>query len=243
MLPPLELLSTRLRHISSSDGRLHTSPAWLGYGTLILSERARNFLHTFLDIEKDPNSVAMADNYYSILSNTQPELWFGQESDLGLGQPFSVGSAGDERNWHYMVSFDHAFLFLNHPNILCSKIKELAKSLLEKTLPRVPEKPNFIDRSIDFLPRPIWKAPCRHQLCIIETDAELLPEFPPAPPNRSLREIDTFRRKLLDKEVEELFLQFPLSFAVDGDEQSRFCAVQSKWDPSMCSLHLNNFDI
>ena len=104
MLPSVELLSTRLRKISSPDGRLHSFPAWLGYGTLILQERAVSFLNSFLSLERDPRSIRMADNFYSILSNREPELWFGQETDLGLGQPFTVGTAGEERNWFYMVT-------------------------------------------------------------------------------------------------------------------------------------------
>jgi hypothetical protein len=103
MLPSTELLASRLREISSLDGRLHTLPAWLGYGTLILKERASSFLKAFLSMEEDPRSIQMADNYYSILSNSKPELWFGQQIDLGLGQPFTVGTAGDDRNWYYIV--------------------------------------------------------------------------------------------------------------------------------------------
>jgi hypothetical protein len=104
MLPSFELLSSRLREISSLDGCLHAFPAWLGYGTLILKERTTLFLKTFLHLEKDPHSIQMADNYYSILSNSKPELWFGQQIELGLGQPFTTGTSGEDRNWYYMVS-------------------------------------------------------------------------------------------------------------------------------------------
>lgn len=46
----------------------------------------------------------MADNYYTILSNRIPEIWFDQSIELGGGQPFTVGSEGDERNNRHMVS-------------------------------------------------------------------------------------------------------------------------------------------
>jgi hypothetical protein len=109
MLPPDELLSTSQREISSPDGRLHTSPAWLGYGALILRQRATYFLETFLSLETDPQSIQMADNFYSVLSNSIPELWFGQETELGLGQPFTVGTSGEDRNWRYMVSSAYTY--------------------------------------------------------------------------------------------------------------------------------------
>lgn len=109
MLPANELLSTRLREISGLGGRLHTFPAWLGYGALITRERAASFLDTFLSLESDPRSIQMADNYYSILSNSRPVLWFGQETELGLGQPFTAGPSGEDRNWRYIVGSTRSF--------------------------------------------------------------------------------------------------------------------------------------
>jgi len=206
MLPPQEILSTHMRQISSLDGRLHTFPAWLGYGTLILSDRARTFLETFLSLEKDPRAIAMADNYYSILSNHYPELWFGQEFDLGLGQPFTAGSAGEERNWRYM---------------------EFARALLQRALSLAPEKASFVDRRIGSLPRSVWRAPCRRQLCLVESDVELIPSLHSPPANLSLRETDWFRRERLEQGVKDLFVGSPLSSAVDGDELTEFCALDS----------------
>lgn len=45
----------------------------------------------------------MADNYFSILSNEVPEIWFDQGIELGGGQPFTVGHEGNERNRLHIV--------------------------------------------------------------------------------------------------------------------------------------------
>jgi len=46
----------------------------------------------------------MADNYFTILSNTIPERWFDAGIQLGGGQPFTVGQEGEERNNRHIVS-------------------------------------------------------------------------------------------------------------------------------------------
>jgi len=204
MLPPDELLSSHLRQISSPDGRLHAIPAWLGYGTLISRERAVRFLETFLSLEQNPESIQMADNFYSILSNTIPELWFGQETELGLGQPFTAGTSGDDRNWRYM---------------------EAAKSLLEKTLNTLEGPMQFIDKAIYWPQSRIWRAPCRNQLCVIETNIKLLPELP-YQTNQSLRELDSARRQQVVPGIGATFINSPLSHAVDQDMHTSFCSYQ-----------------
>ena len=45
----------------------------------------------------------MADNYFTILSNTFTETWFDQGVELGGGRPFTVGVEGDERNNQHIV--------------------------------------------------------------------------------------------------------------------------------------------
>jgi hypothetical protein len=47
----------------------------------------------------------MADNYYTILKNRMPEIWFDQGIELGGGQPFTVGVDGNERNNRHIVRF------------------------------------------------------------------------------------------------------------------------------------------
>jgi hypothetical protein len=48
--------------------------------------------------------LRMADNYFTLLSNTFPEIWFDQGIELGGGQPFTVGEEGNERNRKHIVS-------------------------------------------------------------------------------------------------------------------------------------------
>ena len=49
--------------------------------------------------------MKMADNYYTILSNRVPEVWFDQGIELGGGEPFTVGVEGNERNAKHIVRF------------------------------------------------------------------------------------------------------------------------------------------
>ena len=85
---------------------MHTSFAWLGYGSIIHRSLATAFLH-LLDADHlhvTADELKMADNYFSILRNEVPEAWFDQGIELGGGQAFTVGSAGEERNRKHIVS-------------------------------------------------------------------------------------------------------------------------------------------
>lgn len=46
----------------------------------------------------------MADNYFTILQNQIPEIWFDQGIELGGGEAFTVGTEGEERNRRHIVS-------------------------------------------------------------------------------------------------------------------------------------------
>lgn len=48
--------------------------------------------------------IKMADNYFTILNNEVPEIWFDQGIELGGGQPFTIGHEGTERNRMHIVS-------------------------------------------------------------------------------------------------------------------------------------------
>ena len=47
--------------------------------------------------------IKMSDNYFAILTNEVPEIWFDQGIELGGGQPFTVGHEGNERNRMHIV--------------------------------------------------------------------------------------------------------------------------------------------
>ena len=104
LLPPHEMLSSRLRSVSSGS-RIHTSFAWLGYGTIMPRTMASDFISLLRRLNVTEDTMRMADNYFTILMNTIPETWFDQSMELGGGQPFTVGIEGDERNHRHVVSW------------------------------------------------------------------------------------------------------------------------------------------
>jgi hypothetical protein len=103
LLPPHELLSSHFRTIQSLDGRFHASFAWLGHGAMILKSRASSFIKTLEALGASDVQKQMADNYYTLLSNSIPELWFDHGIELGLGVAFTSGSEGHARNWIHIV--------------------------------------------------------------------------------------------------------------------------------------------
>jgi hypothetical protein len=103
LLPPHEMLSTRLRAVHVQSKNIHASPAWLGHGALIPRSKAINFLSLMGYLNASNAELQMADNYFSILSNRVPETWFDHGIELGGGQPFTIGREGHERNQKHFV--------------------------------------------------------------------------------------------------------------------------------------------
>ena len=103
LLPPHEMLYSRLSTIKI-DPTVHTLFAWLGYGTIMRRSEVQNFMYLFKALNATEDILKMADNYFTVLSNRLPELWFDQSHELGGGTPFTVGAAGEERNNHHIVS-------------------------------------------------------------------------------------------------------------------------------------------
>ena len=83
---------------------LHTSFAWLGHGAIMHRSQAEDFLSLLYQLNVTNEELKMADNYFSILSNTPAEVWFDQGIELGGGQPFTVGTEGESRNRRHIVS-------------------------------------------------------------------------------------------------------------------------------------------
>lgn len=65
---------------------------------------AQRFMTLLKNLKLPREELAMADNFFTLLSNRVPEVWFDQGFELGGGQPFTVGSEGDERNKNYTVN-------------------------------------------------------------------------------------------------------------------------------------------
>jgi hypothetical protein len=122
LLPPHEHLSSSLR-ILSTPSHIHTSFAWLGYGSLVPREQVLAFLTfmgpLYLNVSED--DMEMADNFYTVLSNTVQEIWFDQGIELGGGEPFTVGSQGVERNRKFIVSARRHGVIHYKPLIDCGR--------------------------------------------------------------------------------------------------------------------------
>ena len=110
LLPAHEHLSTSLReiHVQNDPGaalpEIHTGFAWLGHGTMLHRSEAVDFLKLMRRLKTSEAEMKMADNYYTILGNRVPEVWFDQGIELGGGEPFTVGTEGEERNNRHIVS-------------------------------------------------------------------------------------------------------------------------------------------
>ena len=70
---------------------------------MISRKRASEFLQ-LMHAHATDEERRMADNYYTILANRMPEVWFDQGVPLGGGEAFTVGTEGDERNERHIVS-------------------------------------------------------------------------------------------------------------------------------------------
>ena len=109
LLPPHEHLSSSLReiHVSKPDpsylADIHTSFAWLGHGAMMHRSQAEDFLSLMRYLRASPDEMKMADNYFTILSNRVPEIWFDQSFGLGGGNAFTVGDEGHQRNAKHIV--------------------------------------------------------------------------------------------------------------------------------------------
>lgn len=67
--------------------------------------QAQDFLALLQHLNVSDEEMKMADNYYAILANVYPEVWFDQGIGLGGGIAFTQGTEGDERNNRHIVRF------------------------------------------------------------------------------------------------------------------------------------------
>lgn len=96
------------------DGLLHTTFAWLGHGTLANRTSVKEFLRLLDQLGLKDEEMKMSDNYFTILSNEDKrgDIWLDHGIELGGGQPFTVGQAGDERNDKHIVGSISNTMFL-----------------------------------------------------------------------------------------------------------------------------------
>ena len=72
-------------------------------------ELSKWFLSLIDDMGFSDEERKMADNYFTILHNDLTEIWYDQGIELGGGQPFTVGTEGEERNKLHIVSTFYSF--------------------------------------------------------------------------------------------------------------------------------------
>lgn len=200
LLPPPDHLSTQLRHYVQPP-LVNTSFAWLGYGTLVRREQAKEFLTLLKEYDLNQGEMRMADNYFTILRNAGvPTTWFDDGVELGGGQPFTVGSEGNERNWRH--------------------IERALELLLLKSLPKPLPHPTETDR--------LAYAPCiGGRPALLATNIRFIPEFSPSSPSVRLRTVEAHRIALLGSGTVETYINHPFSHAVDGKDETFFQSTES----------------
>jgi len=211
LLPPHEYLTTTLRTTVSQDGAVHTGFAWLGHGTMLRRASAVQFLTLLGQLQLTSAELKMADNYFTVLGNEYPAVL----QDIGVpldGQhAFTVGTAGDERNWqHINLALDYLKQYLTKPPARPSPYARVAR------------------RPVDVSPFRETSAVCLRTQCILKSNIERMPQFPIPQNPFNLREHEEFRRSLLGEERGHNFIENSLAAAVDRSTtatafQSFFC--------------------
>lgn len=207
LLPALEHLSSRLRTVTTPSG-VHTGFAWLGYGTMLSQTKVLDFvsLLRFLDLPQD--ELQMADNYFTILGNQVPEIWFDHGIELGGGVPFTVGQQGHEHNQRHIkraCTYLDRLVSIMHVN-----------SQLMEAHPFVRETTNIAQWYIN-------RTPCLTSLCLLETNVHLLDDQP----HRGHVAADLVTReeeysRVMDPSTVFNYSYYSLSRAVDGIPATEF---------------------
>ncbi|RDX51908.1 hypothetical protein OH76DRAFT_1400808 [Lentinus brumalis] len=174
LLPPHEHLSTTLREIyvprpdESHISNIHTSFAWLGHGTMMHRSEAQSFLNIMRYVKATPDEFKMADNFFAILKNKVPEVWFDQGFELGGGQAFTVGSEGDERNKNYTLRATRYLESLAH----CGRASCGDPAANGHPQHKIP----YVKVDVAQSPNPIpWtRTACRGAACLLETNIRTL---------------------------------------------------------------------
>lgn len=136
--PAYEHLISRLQKFTSQDQSINTVFAWLGYGSYLRRNLVNEFLKLLQELHFTEEEMRMADNYFTILANRPKdrELWLSRGIELGGGEPFTVGAAGEERNNLHIVSAKIILQFLRCTkyarNVLLNILRRLHRIKLSK---------------------------------------------------------------------------------------------------------------
>ncbi|KAI0673657.1 hypothetical protein C8Q78DRAFT_1018289 [Trametes maxima] len=223
ILPPHEHLSTVLREVhvkspaASHVSNVHTSFAWLGHGAMLRRSNAQQFLSLMRSLKTTDDELKMADNFFTILSNRVPEVWFDQGFELGGGQPFTVGSEGDERNQNYTLRATQYLDSLTHCGRTVCDDPGADTQQARPSLPYV-----TLDRSDP--PTHRTHAACRGSSCVLETNIRLLPDAVSHMASNVGEMLAVERRNVeaLGESGKGNYLEYPLSAAVDLKAETVF---------------------
>ncbi|KAH8835570.1 hypothetical protein DL96DRAFT_1574775 [Flagelloscypha sp. PMI_526] len=205
LAPPHEAMTSRLRTVIVGE-TVHTSMAWLGYGSLVSKSAVLEFLELMNSLNMTEEEQKMADNYFSILKNELPEVWTvvpPMLTELGGGQAFTVGSDGDKRNAIHMLK---AAAYLD--NILKSGTP---KSSFVHMLPEISHNPYVL------------RTPCANNTCLVEF-SQARPSISGIQPRgaQDILNLEESQMNRVSVHWMENTLVKSLSHAVDGDLHSAF---------------------
>lgn len=232
-MPAHERLSSDLRAIHIDMDR-HTSFAWLGHGAIIPQVRAIDFLSLMNCLNATDDELKMADNYFTILSNTFVETWFDQGVELGGGQPFTVGSEGDERNMRHIVCSSLTFNSpLEQLHVQARAIQMLESTLTHPDASCLDSKDGaipYVQKRRQPQPASVHRAPCLGSICLLETSIDLLPDTIKHSTSTlgQMLAHEAANILLLGEDRKAHYLSHPPSYAVDGDPKTAFCSFESR---------------
>ncbi|KAJ6599252.1 hypothetical protein DFH09DRAFT_1130540 [Mycena vulgaris] len=222
VLPPDEVLSSHLLSINSSSTNITFGFSWLGYGALILRSHAESFLLLLARIGASEEETKMADNYYSILKNSFPEIWTGAPMPLFGGGAFTVGEEGVARNRRHIAA--------------AAKYLDAIASNHSAGWPYVSLA------SFQSEPR-MERSPCLEKTCVIESTIQSLPDLFATDTYRAAGEIFSREEQLsmiLTEQFTSNYMNFPLSFAVDANPDSFFHSAWNATEGDMLVLDIFN---
>jgi hypothetical protein len=208
------------------DGRFHLLPAWLGHGALIPRAHAALFMDAMTELRASAEQFMMADNYFSILSNRLPELWFDHSIELGLGDPFTQGLAGEERNWKHFVSSSPPIL---SRWLMVDYAKDQARKMLMTCVEKEDCTSQYVNRVLEFPHVSNWAAPCKHDVCVLRSNISILPGWnPSAEITRPFRELISKREGAMDGIRASARSAEPRNM-LDGNFETAFQSPSRKW--------------
>ncbi|KAJ7086705.1 hypothetical protein C8R44DRAFT_820845 [Mycena epipterygia] len=216
VLPPDEVLSSHLLSINSTSTNISFGFTWLGYGALILRSNAESFLHLLERIGASDEETKMADNYYSILKNSFPEIWTAAPISLFGGGDFTVGEEGVARNRRHIAAaakYLDAIASNQYTNQFSGNTEWPYVSLTS------PQPESRLERS-----------PCLGRLCVLESTIQYLPRNLAADNYAMAGEIFSHEAHLsvmFTEQMTSTFVNSPLSHAVDADPNTFF---RSTWN-------------